>query len=272
MPRKNAPEKAPEKPAQPDYATEADIERAKRMAYLLEMKYGWQIKTDQARCKARQAIQAEKEIRLSRETAVCARAQATSTAAPACYEGKGRIGGTESTSRTAFTIWQGRHLLTDRLGELYGTTPQGLGRVLSMTITGAFGGICSNSFKKQLDVRSANWSSTITTSYRPDFKRSRAFSDSQAVIVSNPSFTKKWLITASARSSLSMINIRHGHCRCIMCPLFSDLLNRVSRPESCVEGRLSSTGEHGRKAVISVTGERDSRHRVRESVSPAKPP
>jgi len=46
MARKNAPEKSPEKPAQPDYATEADIERAKRIAYLLEMKYGWQIKTD----------------------------------------------------------------------------------------------------------------------------------------------------------------------------------------------------------------------------------
>lgn len=47
MPRKKEPEKSPEKPTQPDYATEADIGRAKR-AYLLEMKYGWEIKTDAA--------------------------------------------------------------------------------------------------------------------------------------------------------------------------------------------------------------------------------
>lgn len=48
MPRSRVPEKPPEKPTQPDYATEADIERAKRIAYLLEMRYGWETKTDAA--------------------------------------------------------------------------------------------------------------------------------------------------------------------------------------------------------------------------------
>jgi hypothetical protein len=48
MPSRKAPEKPSEKPAQADYATDADVERAKRIAYLLEMKYGWEIKTDSA--------------------------------------------------------------------------------------------------------------------------------------------------------------------------------------------------------------------------------
>lgn len=48
MPRKKEIEKSQGKSAQPGYATEADIERAKRIAYLLEMRYGWETKTDAA--------------------------------------------------------------------------------------------------------------------------------------------------------------------------------------------------------------------------------
>jgi hypothetical protein len=43
MPRRKAPDKSTEKSAQPEFATETDIERAKQIAYLLQMKYGWQI-------------------------------------------------------------------------------------------------------------------------------------------------------------------------------------------------------------------------------------
>src|SRR5215469_5590244 len=46
MPSKKSPESPREKPAQPGYTTEADLERLKRIAYQLEMKYGWEIKTD----------------------------------------------------------------------------------------------------------------------------------------------------------------------------------------------------------------------------------
>ena len=41
-----APEKSTEKPAQAEFAAEADVERAKQIAYLLQMRYGWENKTD----------------------------------------------------------------------------------------------------------------------------------------------------------------------------------------------------------------------------------
>lgn len=43
MPRKKAPEKPTDKPEEPDFATGEDLDRAKRIAFLLEMKYGWKV-------------------------------------------------------------------------------------------------------------------------------------------------------------------------------------------------------------------------------------
>jgi len=50
MPRKRAPapNKAAEKTEAPEFATQADLERAKQIAYVFQMKYGWEIKTDSA--------------------------------------------------------------------------------------------------------------------------------------------------------------------------------------------------------------------------------